>query len=178
MHQRRCSIYPCLRIRLTLWNNKNICELAFDWSVCPSHLFITVASKPHESCKYQRACRRLSLLRRHFPTLSVLRRHPSPSRQQFEGLLAIAEAVGIDIRVDDSKQLATCLDNATRQDPYFNKLLRILSTRYVGENKEGVSPPPRKYHPFSTFHVENLVSTVSMFDYCCNTSPNFSDAGA
>lgn len=68
--------------------------------------------------------------RRHFPTLSVLRRHPSPSRQQFEGLLAIAGAVGIQLDVDNSKKLAASLDAATREgDPYFNKLLRILSTR-------------------------------------------------
>ncbi|CAM9627658.1 unnamed protein product, partial [Sphacelaria rigidula] len=67
---------------------------------------------------------------RHFPTLSVLRRHPSPSRQQFEGLLAIAEAVGIKLEVDNSKKLAASLDSASREgDPYFNKLLRILSTR-------------------------------------------------
>eukprot|EP00903_Cladosiphon_okamuranus_P016114 g14871.t1 len=67
---------------------------------------------------------------RHFPTLSVLRRHPSPSRQQFEGLLAIAQAVGIELDVDNSKKLAGSLDRATREgDPYFNKLLRILSTR-------------------------------------------------
>lgn len=67
---------------------------------------------------------------RHFPTLSVLRRHPSPSRQQFDGLLAIAQAVGIELEVDNSKKLAGSLDRATREgDPYFNKLLRILSTR-------------------------------------------------
>ncbi|CAM9803551.1 unnamed protein product [Scytosiphon promiscuus] len=67
---------------------------------------------------------------RHFPTLSVLRRHPSPSRQQFDGLLAIAQAVGIELDVDNSKKLAASLDRATREDdPYFNKLLRILSTR-------------------------------------------------
>lgn len=69
-------------------------------------------------------------IHRHFPTLSVLRRHPSPSRQQFEGLLAIAQAVGIELDVDNSKKLAGSLDRATREgDPYFNKLLRILSTR-------------------------------------------------
>ncbi|CAM9113155.1 unnamed protein product [Choristocarpus tenellus] len=67
---------------------------------------------------------------RHFPTLSVLRRHPAPSRQQFEGLLSTAEAVGVKLEVDDSKKLADSLDEAVRdEDPYFNKLLRILSTR-------------------------------------------------
>ncbi|CAM9455731.1 unnamed protein product [Pylaiella littoralis] len=67
---------------------------------------------------------------RHFPTLSVLRRHPSPSRQQFDGLLVIAHAVGIELDVGNSKKLAGSLDRATREDdPYFNKLLRILTTR-------------------------------------------------
>jgi len=69
---------------------------------------------------------------RHFPTLSVLRRHPSPSRQQFDGLLTIAQAVGVELDVGNSKKLADSLDRATREDePYFNKLLRILSTRWA-----------------------------------------------
>lgn len=76
---------------------------------------------------------------RHFPTLSVLRRHPAPSRQQFEGLLAIADAVGIELKVDNSKKLAESLDCATREvDPYFNKLLRILSTRWAIRNQDGL----------------------------------------
>lgn len=76
------------------------------------------------------------LIHRHFPTLSVLRRHPSPARQQFEGLLAMANAVGIKLEVDNSKKLAASLDNATRDgDPYFNKLLRILSTRWAGHDE-------------------------------------------
>lgn len=85
---------------------------------------------------------------RHFPTLSVLRRHPSPSRQQFDGLLAIAEAVGIELEVDNSKRLAASLDRATREDdPYFNKLLRILSTRLVGSIRRHRTPhvPPIVY---------------------------------
>lgn len=46
--------------------------------------------------------------------------------------MAIAEAVGIELDVDNSKKLAESLDNATRAgNPYFNKLLRILSTRWV-----------------------------------------------
>lgn len=86
-------------------------------------------------------------LSRHFPTLSVLRRHPSPSRQQFDGLLAIAEAVGIELEVDNSKKLAASLDRATREDdPYFNKLLRILSTRWVG-----------RIHRHRTPHLPSIV---------------------
>ncbi|KAG5180708.1 hypothetical protein JKP88DRAFT_349459 [Tribonema minus] len=77
---------------------------------------------------------------RHFPTLSVLRRHPAPSRQQFngflasvkafDGFLASVKAVGFDLEVDDSKKLADSLDRAERaDDPYFNKILRICATR-------------------------------------------------
>jgi exoribonuclease R len=34
---------------------------------------------------------------RHFPTLSVLRRHPSPSKSQFAPLISAAKSVGFDI---------------------------------------------------------------------------------
>ncbi len=67
---------------------------------------------------------------RHFPTLSVLRRHQPPSRQQFAPLLAAAQAVGVSLNIDSSKTLADSLDAAVRpNDPLFNKLLRALSTR-------------------------------------------------
>ncbi len=36
---------------------------------------------------------------RHFPSVSCLRRHPAPSRRQFDGLLAAARAVGVEISV-------------------------------------------------------------------------------
>lgn len=67
---------------------------------------------------------------RHYPTLAVLRRHQPPSRDQFAPLLSAAKAVGISIDISSSKTLADSLDLAVRKDdPYFNKLLRILSTR-------------------------------------------------
>uniref|UniRef100_A0A7S2B4Y1 Ribosomal RNA-processing protein 44 n=1 Tax=Octactis speculum TaxID=3111310 RepID=A0A7S2B4Y1_9STRA len=67
---------------------------------------------------------------RHFPTLSCLRRHPAPSRSQFDPLISIAGAVGHSIKVDDSKMLSASLDGAVDpKEPYFNKLLRILCTR-------------------------------------------------
>eukprot|EP00978_Attheya_sp_CCMP212_P012968 scaffold32351_cov60-Attheya_sp.AAC.6 len=68
---------------------------------------------------------------RHYPTLSILRRHPAPNRAMFEGLISKAKACrGFDIDIDDSKRLADSLDAAViESDPYFNKLLRILSTR-------------------------------------------------
>lgn len=67
---------------------------------------------------------------RHFPTLCVLRRHQPPSREQFEPLIQAALAVGVHLDISSSKALADSLDMAIRpEDPYFNKLLRILSTR-------------------------------------------------
>ena len=67
---------------------------------------------------------------RHFPTLGVLRRHQPPSKQQFTPLLRAAEAAGARLDIMSSKTLADSLDLAIKSDdPYFNKLLRILSTR-------------------------------------------------
>jgi exosome complex exonuclease DIS3/RRP44 len=67
---------------------------------------------------------------RHYPTLSVLRRHPSPNRAMFEGLISKARCRGFEIDIETSKSLADSLDASTiESEPYFNKLLRILSTR-------------------------------------------------
>ncbi len=67
---------------------------------------------------------------RHFPTLGVLRRHQPPSQEQFAPLVSAANAVGVHLDISTSKALAVSLDRAVRpEDPFFNKLLRILSTR-------------------------------------------------
>lgn len=79
---------------------------------------------------------------RHFPTFSMLRRHPAPSKRQFDLLVSQAKAVGVNLRVDSSKQLQDSLDAADasssaaakdssmpHNNPYFNKMLRILCTR-------------------------------------------------
>lgn len=67
---------------------------------------------------------------RHYPTLSVLRRHVAPNRSMFQPLISKARCRGFEISIEDSKQLADSLDAAVMEsDPYFNELLRILSTR-------------------------------------------------
>ena len=67
---------------------------------------------------------------RHYPTLSILRRHPAPNRAMFDGLITKARCRGFEIDIEDSKRLADSLDAAQMDsDPYFNNLLRILSTR-------------------------------------------------
>ncbi|KAK9284684.1 hypothetical protein L1049_023860 [Liquidambar formosana] len=66
---------------------------------------------------------------KHFPPCSLLRRHPSPTREMLEPLLRTAAAVGLNLDVSSSKALADSLDCAVGDDPYFNKLIRILATR-------------------------------------------------
>eukprot|EP00873_Tetraselmis_striata_P021093 jgi/Tetstr1/441357/TSEL_029608.t1 len=65
-----------------------------------------------------------------FPSLAVLRRHATPAPRQFEPLLRAAAAAGIAIDTSSSKALADSLDRAVRaNDGYFNKLIRIMTTR-------------------------------------------------
>ncbi|GAB5030333.1 exosome complex exonuclease [Nannochloropsis oceanica] len=67
---------------------------------------------------------------RHYPTLSLLRRHPSPSRERFEPLIAAAASRGFTLCVDDSRALQQSLDASTdKDDPYINRIVRILATR-------------------------------------------------
>jgi len=69
---------------------------------------------------------------RHYPTLSILRRHPAPNRSKFDSLIQKAKTRGINICIDDSKKLADSLNDAGKllsEDPYLDQLMRILSTR-------------------------------------------------
>eukprot|EP00658_Telonema_sp_P-2_P018231 TRINITY_DN17154_c0_g1_i1.p1 TRINITY_DN17154_c0_g1~~TRINITY_DN17154_c0_g1_i1.p1 ORF type:complete len:443 (+),score=129.45 TRINITY_DN17154_c0_g1_i1:100-1428(+) len=69
-------------------------------------------------------------IEKHFNQLALLRRHPDPLPTQFEPLIKAAESVGLSMKVASSKELADSLDAAVREgDEYFNKALRILSTR-------------------------------------------------
>jgi len=86
----------------------------------------------------------------HFPANSLLRRHPVPPPRQFEPLIKEASAVGVSIDIETSKKLAESLDAAVREeDPYFNKLMRIMATRcmtqaiYFGS---GEVSRPEYYH--------------------------------
>ncbi|KAK4782897.1 hypothetical protein SAY86_007271 [Trapa natans] len=66
---------------------------------------------------------------KHFPVFSLLRRHPTPTKEMLQPLLCTAAAVGVNLDVSTSKALADSLDHAVGDDPYFNKLIRILATR-------------------------------------------------
>ena len=44
------------------------------------------------------------------------------------------EKMGFDLKWNSSLELAACLDKANRQnDPFFNKLIRIMTTRCMNE---------------------------------------------
>ena len=67
---------------------------------------------------------------RSYPTLTVLRRHPSPEKEAFEELIDKAASRGLTIDPTTNKTLADSLDTAEDpDDPMVNRILRILSTR-------------------------------------------------
>ncbi|XP_010270516.1 PREDICTED: exosome complex exonuclease RRP44 homolog A [Nelumbo nucifera] len=86
---------------------------------------------------------------KHFPLCSLLRRHPIPTKEMLEPLLRTAVAVGLHLDVSSSKALADSLDHAIGDDPYFNKLIRILATRCMTQAvyfSSGDLTPPEFHH--------------------------------
>jgi len=85
-----------------------------------------------------------------FPACSLLRRHPTPPPRQLEPLMRAAAAVGLTIDTATSKKLAESLDLAVRaEDPYFNKLIRIMATRCMTQAvylNSGEMSVPEYYH--------------------------------
>ncbi|KAI9478991.1 exosome catalytic subunit dis3 [Coemansia sp. RSA 989] len=66
----------------------------------------------------------------HFPDSALLRRHPEPPAQNFDNLQHALKPLGIQLETGSSLALAQSLDRAVLpSDPYFNNLLRILTTR-------------------------------------------------
>ncbi|KAL1928856.1 hypothetical protein VTP01DRAFT_2642 [Rhizomucor pusillus] len=65
-----------------------------------------------------------------FPSSALLRHHSAPPSNNFDTLRKALLEVGITLNVESSKALADSLDKAVMPgDPYFNKLVRILTTR-------------------------------------------------
>jgi len=65
-----------------------------------------------------------------YPRCAVLRRHPAPQPGAFDGLVAAAKSVGLELHTSSSKALASSLDAAvSKENPWLNKILRILATR-------------------------------------------------
>ena len=69
-----------------------------------------------------------------FPALSILRRHTQPKTADLQVLREILEGMGYELKWDTSRELADSLDKVTRKsDDFFNKLVRILTTRCMNE---------------------------------------------
>lgn len=86
---------------------------------------------------------------KHYPLCSLLRRHPIPTKEMLEPLLRTAASVGLELDVSSSKALADSLDRAVGEDPYFNKLIRILATRCMTQAVyfcSGDLTPPEYQH--------------------------------
>ncbi|KAH6569232.1 hypothetical protein BASA50_002851 [Batrachochytrium salamandrivorans] len=65
-----------------------------------------------------------------FPECSMLRRHPKPPATNFEDLAKALEPLHIKLDPTTSKTLGDSLDSAVSStDPYFNQLIRIMTTR-------------------------------------------------
>ncbi|KAI9489424.1 mitotic control protein dis3 [Zychaea mexicana] len=65
-----------------------------------------------------------------FPMSALLRKHAAPPANNFDILRKALSEVDITLNVESSKALADSLDEAVLpNDPYFNKLVRIMTTR-------------------------------------------------
>ena len=66
----------------------------------------------------------------YYPSFAILRRHPLPKEKALRDLVEQLSKFGFEISTESSKKLAESLDKAYRpNDPFFNKLVRIMATR-------------------------------------------------
>jgi exosome complex exonuclease DIS3/RRP44 len=67
---------------------------------------------------------------RAFPTLALLRRHPTPPPEMLQPLVRAAKTWGFDVDISSGKSLNESLNKIVRpNDPIFNKVVRMLTTR-------------------------------------------------
>lgn len=70
----------------------------------------------------------------HFPATGILRRHSSPKPEMIKQLSKILSLLGYSLDYSTSKTLAESLDQIDRpSDGFFNKLVRIMTTRCMHE---------------------------------------------
>ena len=70
----------------------------------------------------------------HYPSVSVLRRHTSPKPNMIKEFSGLMSQLGYKLDYSSSMALAESLDNIDQpNNPFFNKLIRILTTRCMNE---------------------------------------------
>lgn len=70
----------------------------------------------------------------HFPGKSILRKHSTPKPQMIKEFSTLLDSLGHNLDYSSSRSLAESLDRIDRKDdPFFNKLVRILTTRCMNE---------------------------------------------
>lgn len=70
----------------------------------------------------------------HFPGKSILRHHTTPKPQMIKEFSTLLQNLGFNLDYSSSRALADSLDNIKREhDPFFNKLVRIMTTRCMNE---------------------------------------------
>ena len=70
----------------------------------------------------------------HFPGKSILRHHSTPKPQMIKEFSGLLQTLGYNLDYSSSRALADSLDKIVReQDPFFNKLVRIMATRCMNE---------------------------------------------
>ncbi|KAI7738384.1 hypothetical protein M8C21_008447, partial [Ambrosia artemisiifolia] len=82
-----------------------------------------------------------------FPQCSLLRRHPSPTKEMLEPLLRTAAAVGLDLDVSSSKALADSLDRAVLP----NHITRAYDLNYRHRNAQMASRSSIELHTIIFF---------------------------
>lgn len=69
-----------------------------------------------------------------FPALSILRRHAPPKMNDLQTLKEIMGQLGYEFKYETSRDLADSLNLVQRvDDEFFNKLIRIMTTRCMNE---------------------------------------------
>lgn len=68
-------------------------------------------------------------LAQYYPSFAILRRHPQPKQKELQDLVDQLSKRGFEVSTESSKALADSLDKAVSDDPFFNKMVRILATR-------------------------------------------------
>ncbi|KAI0530641.1 hypothetical protein KFK09_000188 [Dendrobium nobile] len=66
---------------------------------------------------------------KHFPSCSLLRHQPAPTKEMLEPLHHMATAVGLDLDISSPKALMDSIDHAVGVDPNCKKKMKILATR-------------------------------------------------